>query len=198
MLNLSFLSKSNSRTFFHGACFFAFSLLAVLHIPIYEINDKALGGFDLAVLCIAPLAIFGLARNKIPLRISYYKASFTCLVLFTIYAGFTLAINWSRPLLSLLPEENFSFPILLWAKQVEYLLIILSAVWLSQKTGWRSMQLSLSVSLIIISLYGFYAMFIGHFWYRLGLINMSGEVSSNPGGFVLGAINIFVNHCWIL
>lgn len=168
--------------------FLFFSLLATIHIPLYEVNDKAVGLFDLVLVVLCVFAALRYITHKLPTQIPYKCLGFALLLTFTAYAGITLAANWTRPMLSLIPEEGFAFPTLLYIKQIEYIFTILCTVYVSRKIDAETVAASLALSLAVISLYGFYAMFIAKAWYRLGLINMSGEVSSNPGGFVISIL----------
>jgi len=168
-----------------GWLFAGFALLATVHLPIYQTSEKAVGWFDLAVCLLSPVALWWLLRQKISWRLPFYSAAYLGMALFTLYAGITLAMNWNRPMLSLLGEENFDFPALLYIKQIEYLLIVLCTLYLGRRINPVTLLVSLGLSLSCVALYGFHSMFISKIWYRLGLIYMTGDASSNPGGFVL-------------
>lgn len=168
-----------------GWLFTGFALLATVHLPIYETSEKAVGWFDLAVCMLSPVALCWLLRKKISWRLPFYLAAYLGMALFTLYAGVTLALNWNRPMLSLIGAENFDFPSLLYIKQIEYLLIVLCTLYLARRINPVTLLVSLGLSLSCVALYGFHAMFISKIWYRLGLIYMAGDASPNPGGFVL-------------
>jgi len=160
-----------------------FGVLALLQVPLFMYQEDAVGLFDVVVVLLLLFIIYTGVRYRYPL---YLKDLLSLFIAFIAYVTLSFLIAGT------IKDITF-YSIALVAKQYQFLIIAIVSYYLIKKTPERAFHLLVYAVIVIITINGFYKLFVDHSWYRLGLPFKLGT-SSNPAGFILATSLLVMLH----